>query len=128
MLQETFKISNSLPVRFGDSLRKADCGIRRLLSPGCSGPLRIPSFKSGRFSSQSGLLGNRELVVGEGYFVTDLHLEEEPLWVALEDFGKVRADVSRGLTESIHDPTQRCFVNAEHSGEAILSDTGGVHA
>lgn len=68
-----------------------------------------------------------EVVVGEGDVVTHLHLVEQPIRVALQDFGEMHANVAGGLAKAVHDSAQRGFVNPQHSCQAILPDARGVH-
>ena len=70
---------------------------------------------------------NSEMIVGEGYFVIDLHLVEQPVRVALQDFCEVNADIAGRLPESVHDSAQGGLVNAQHPRQAVLSDARGVH-
>jgi len=59
--------------------------------------------------------------------VTDLHFVEEPIGVALQDFSQLHAHVSGRLTEAVHDAAEGCFVDAQHTGQAVLPDSSGVH-
>lgn len=68
-----------------------------------------------------------EPIVGEGNFVVDLHLVEQPVGIALQDLCKLKAEVAGRLPEAVHDSAQGSFMNAEHSGQAVLPDAGGVH-
>ena len=69
-----------------------------------------------------------DLIIGECDLVADLHLVEKPIRVALENLGKMYADIARRLTETIHDPAQGCLVNAQHASKAVLANPGRVHA
>jgi len=68
-----------------------------------------------------------DLAADEGV-VVDLHFVEEPVRVALQDFRQMGADIAGGFAKSIHDPAQGCFVDSQHAGQPVLTDTGGVHA
>lgn len=68
-----------------------------------------------------------EVVVSEGDVVTHLHLVEQPIRVALQDFREVDANVAGRLAKAVHDSAQRGFMDPQHSCQAILPDAGGVH-
>ena len=70
----------------------------------------------------------REVAVGERDVIADLHLVEQPVRIALEYFCEVDADITGGLAKSVHDAAEGSFMNTQHSGQAVLADTGGVHA
>ena len=70
---------------------------------------------------------HRELILGEGNFIVDLHLVEKPVWVALQDFRQMDSDIAGGFAEAVHDAAQRGFMNSQHARQTILPDAGGVH-
>jgi hypothetical protein len=69
-----------------------------------------------------------ELIADQGNVVADLHLQKQPVGIALEDLSQMGADVSGGFAEPIHDSAQGCLVNTQHAGQAVLPNSGGVHA
>ena len=89
-------------------------GTRR----GCCWPARHPEVR---------LLVHCDLVADEG-LVVDLHFVEEPVRIALQDFRQVDADVAGWFTESVHDAAQGGLMDSQHAGQAVLANTGGVHA
>jgi hypothetical protein len=70
----------------------------------------------------------REMMLIEGDIVDDLHFVKQPIGIALEDLRQVNPYIPGRFTEAVHDAAQRRFMNAKHSGEAILPNAGGVHA
>jgi hypothetical protein len=68
-----------------------------------------------------------ELMFGKGDFVVDLHFVEEPVRVALENLGQMRAEFASGFAKAVHDAAQRGFMNSQHARQTILPDAGGVH-
>jgi hypothetical protein len=73
------------------------------------------------------LLVGCDAMVSESNVITDLHLVEQPVWIALQYLGQMDADVAGGLPEAIHDSAQGGFMNAQHSCQPVLSDAGRVH-
>jgi hypothetical protein len=69
-----------------------------------------------------------EVAVGERDVIADLHLVEQPVRIALEYFCEVDADITGRLAKSVHDAAEGGFMNSQHSGQAVLADTGGIHA
>ena len=66
-------------------------------------------------------------LLGKSQIVADLNLVEEPIGIAMQNLCQVGADVAGGLAESIHNAAQRRFMDAQHPGQAVLADSGGVH-
>lgn len=60
--------------------------------------------------------------------VANLHFVKEPLWIALQNRCEVFANVSAWLAESVDDPAQMGFIDAEHSRQAILPNPSGVNS
>lgn len=73
------------------------------------------------------LLVHCVLVFSESNLIADLHLQKQPVWVALQNFGQMHTDVAGGLPEPIHNPAQGGFVDAQHARQAVLTDARGVH-
>jgi len=68
-----------------------------------------------------------ELIFLKRHFVRDLHLVKEPFWVALQNLSQLHSNTPCRLPESVHDPAQGGFMNAQHPGQTILTDARGVH-
>jgi len=68
----------------------------------------------------------RALQLSRQVLVVDLHPVEEPLRVALQDGRNLLADISAGLTKTVNDSAQMGFIDAQHAGQAILSNPAGV--
>lgn len=61
-------------------------------------------------------------------FVADLHSVEEPFRVALQNRCNLFAYIPAWLTESVDDPAQMGFIDAEHSRQTILPNPSGVNS
>lgn len=73
------------------------------------------------------LLLDCELILSEGNFIADLHLVKKPFRITLQNLCEVDAEVTGGLAEAIHNAAQRRLMNAQHAGQTVLADAGGVH-
>jgi len=94
--------------------------------------LVVPRRKFGASGAElplpdSGLLVNSYVIFVECDFVADLHLVEEPVRIALQNFREMNANIAGWFAKSVHDPAQGRFVNAKHSCQAVLPDARGVH-
>ena len=70
---------------------------------------------------------NRELAVGKGDLVADLHFVEKPFRVALQNLRKLHPHFARRFPEPVHNPAQGRFVNSQHSRQPVLPDASRVH-
>ena len=61
-------------------------------------------------------------------FFRQQHLVEQPLGIAVENFGDLRTQIWIGLAESINNLAEVGFVDPDHLGKAVLPDATRVHA
>lgn len=87
-------------------------------------------FRASPKSASRQLLFRRlvEKPFGWQAFIADLQAVEEPFRVALENVGQLCTNVAAWLTESIDDPAQVRFIDAQHSREPVLTNAGCVNA
>lgn len=61
-------------------------------------------------------------------FFRQQHLVEQPLGVAMKNFGNLCAQIRIRLAESINNLAEMGFVDSDHLGKAILPDAARIHA